>query len=248
MTVRVSALWRHPIKAHGREALTRATLAEGATFPWDRRWAVAHDAADVPDTGWAPCRNFTRGASSPQLMAISAVVDEGRGTVTLRHPDRPDLTFDPGQDEEGFLAWVRPLISENRPAASRIVSPEDAGMTDTDFASISILNAASGRDLGQRMGTDLDLARWRGNIILDGIDPWAERAWIGQTLRIGDARLQVREPIVRCLATTANPETGERDADTLGALKAAFGHQQFGIYATVTQGGDIAVGDAVEVL
>ena len=45
MSPRVTALWRHPIKSHGREALTRARLTAGATMPWDRTWAVAHDAA-----------------------------------------------------------------------------------------------------------------------------------------------------------------------------------------------------------
>ncbi len=246
MTGRVGAIWRHPIKAHGRESLRTVTLSEGATLPWDRRWAVAHEEADVAPTGWSPCRNFTRGASAPQLMAISATSDEAAGTVTLCHPGLPDLTFDPEGDAQAFLDWVRPLMPENRAQPARIVRAEGRGITDSDFASISVLNAASNRDLASRMGQDLDLARWRGNIVLEGFAPWAEHEWIGRTLRIGGARLEVREPIIRCLATTANPATGERDADTLGALKAQFGHQQFGIYAVVTQGGEVAVGDPVE--
>lgn len=47
MTARVGAIWRHPIKAHGREALGRVILTEGETIPWDRRWAVAHEQARV---------------------------------------------------------------------------------------------------------------------------------------------------------------------------------------------------------
>jgi uncharacterized protein YcbX len=60
--------------------------------------------------------------------------------------------------------------------------------------------------------------------------------------------LQVREPIRRCKATTANPATGQRDLDTLGALNANWNHQDFGIYAEVTRTGAIAVGAPVEVL
>ena len=41
----VSALWRHPIKAHGRESVGHVSLVEGQTFPWDRRYAVAHERA-----------------------------------------------------------------------------------------------------------------------------------------------------------------------------------------------------------
>ena len=42
----------------------------------------------------------------------------------------------------------------------------------------------------------------------------------------------------------ANPDTGRRDADTLGALS-DLGHQEFGLYAEVIKGGTIRVGDAV---
>ncbi|HEY9037493.1 MAG TPA: MOSC N-terminal beta barrel domain-containing protein [Roseovarius sp.] len=248
MTARVGAIWRHPIKAHGREPLERIALTEGDTIPWDRSWAVAHEESGACDTGWAPCQNFTRAAKAPQLMAINAALDEATGTVTLRHPGRPALTFRPGRDTQAFLDWVRPLMPENRAAPARIVQATERGITDTDFASISIVNSASNHDLSEKMGQDLDVLRWRGNIVLDGLSPWVERNWIGKTLQIGDAKLEVREHIVRCRATTANPATGERDADTLGALETHRGDQEFGVYAVVTQGGNIAVGDKTEVL
>ena len=86
----VRALWRHPIKGHGREALDQVTLSEGQTMPWDRRWAVAHELAQADNTDWAPCANFSRGSKVPALMAINAISDEAAGTVTLSHPDLPD--------------------------------------------------------------------------------------------------------------------------------------------------------------
>ncbi len=217
-------------------------------MPWDRRWAVAHEDAKVEGGAWSACHNFSRGAKAPQLMAISATSDEAAGTVTLSHPDRADLAFDPDTDGAAFLEWVRPLMPEARAQSARIVRAGDRGMTDSPFASISIINLASGADLGARMGQDLDPLRWRANIHLNGPAPWAERDWIGKVIRIGTAELEVREHIVRCLATTANPETGVRDADTLGALEAAFGHKEFGVYGVVTRGGEIATGDTAELI
>jgi len=67
-------------------------------------------------------------------------------------------------------------------------------------------------------------------------------------LRIGTAELKIEEPIKRCMATTANPETGKRDADTLGALKQNWGHTNFGIVGIVTRTGRVAVDDTLEVL
>ena len=58
----------------------------------------------------------------------------------------------------------------------------------------------------------------------------------------------VREPIRRCLATTANPETGQRDADTLQALQSGWGHQDFGVYCEVVKSGEIQIGDMPEML
>ena len=60
--------------------------------------------------------------------------------------------------------------------------------------------------------------------------------------------LKVAQRITRCKATTVNPETGTADADTLGALRAGWGHEDFGLYATVETGGEIRRGDAVELL
>ncbi|WP_243611509.1 MOSC domain-containing protein [Shimia aestuarii] len=250
MTARVAALWRHPIKSHGRESLSHVHLEQGQTMPWDRRWAVAHEDAKIVDmAAWAPCQNFSRGAKAPRLMAINASVDETSGTVTLSHPHRPDLRFDPDTDQAAFLDWVRPLMPENRSASAKLLRPTQNGMTDTDFPSVSLLNLASNDALSSAMGgAPLSMLRWRGNIHLEGLAPWEEQGWLGKRLRIGTVEFEVREEIVRCLATTANPETGERDADTLGALNATFGHQNFGVYAVVTQSGDIALGDRLEVL
>lgn len=244
----VAALWRHPIKGHGREELDRVTLTEGQTMPYDRRWAVAHEMARADGSAWAPCAEFSRGAKVPALMAIDARTDEAAGTVTLTHPDRPALTFDPETQARAFLDWVRPLMPENRAQSTRIVRVEGRGMTDSDFPSISLINLASNDALGEQMEQDLSPLRWRANIHLTGLPSWSEFDLVGKTLRIGSAELEVREPIVRCLATTANPATGARDADTLGALKSVHGHQDFGLYGVVTKTGEIATGDSVEPL
>jgi hypothetical protein len=50
------------------------------------------------------------------------------------------------------------------------------------------------------------------------------------------------------MATAANPNTGLRDADTLGVLQENWGHQQFGVFGVVVTSGQIAIGDKFEVL
>ena len=59
--------------------------------------------------------------------------------------------------------------------------------------------------------------------------------------------MRVVSPITRCAATEVNPDTAERDLDTVAALRRHFGHNLMGIYAEVTEGGPIAVGDTLSV-
>ena len=98
------------------------------------------------------------------------------------------------------------------------------------------------------MGVTLSPLRWRGNIWLDDLDPWAEHSWCGRRFRIGTVVFEGVEPVVRCLATTANPETGEQDADTLGALNNGWNHQNFGLYARVIEDGKLSIQDTLELL
>ncbi|WP_299637381.1 MOSC domain-containing protein [uncultured Ruegeria sp.] len=245
MSGTVSGLWRHPIKSHGREALSQVTVIPGQTMPGDRVWAVAHEAAKTDGSDWAPCFNFSRCSKAPQLMAISAELLGDR--VTLRHPQRPELTFEPDTEQEVFLDWVKPLMPADRAASARIVRVPGRGMTDSDFPSISLCNMASHRAVEQKLDQTLSIDRWRGNIWFEGLPLWDEFDWLGRDVRIGEAVLRVRERITRCMATTANPETGERDADTLRALN-SWDHQDFGVYAEVIKGGEIRVNDEVQVL
>ncbi len=247
MTIRIAGLWRHPIKALGREEIESADVSTGQTLPGDRLWAIAHDHARAEPGEWAHCRNFLRTASSPALMAVTSRLQTD-GQVALFHPQRPDISLHPERDADRLIEWVRPLIAEGRPQPAAVLSaPRTRGFTDTSAATISLGNLASHRAVERAIGHDLALHRWRCNIWVEGLEPWAEWDWIGRTLPIGGAEFRVAKRLQRCMATTANPETGLRDADTLGAL-AQFGHQDFTVALHVTKPGRVARHSEVVIL
>lgn len=245
---RVALLVRHPIKSAGYEPVGEAVLAPGAAFPFDRVWAVAHAAARLtePPT-WAPKLQFLRGWGSAELMAVSCASDPDRGEVTLSHPRRPTESFRPDDpaDAARLIDWLRPLWPATRPEPARVVRVPGQALTDQDQPLVSINSTASLADLSARMGVPLSPHRFRGNIWVEGWAPWAELDFVGREVSIGATRLRVEEPIGRCRATGANPETGAQDADTMGALEAGYGHTDFGIFARVVSGGRIEVGDEV---
>ncbi len=247
MSGKVTQIWRHPIKSHGREALEIVTLVAGQAMPWDRFWAVQHDQSQHDGVGWAECMNFMIGTRTPGLAGLWARLEEETRQITLTHEKLGQMTFHPDDDLEAsqFLAWIAPLIPENRAQPRQVVSAGTRGMTDSDFPSVSIMNESSHRAVSQNLGRPLEVERWRGNIWFDGLAPWEEFDWIGKTIQVGDATLKVHERIERCLHTAANPKTGARDADTLGALQNGWDHQDFGVYAEVIDGGEVAVGAGI---
>lgn len=248
----VTSLWRYPIKSHGREQIDGVTLAAGKTIPFDRKWAVTHADSkfDVQNPAWVTCRNFMIGAATPNLAGIWAQLNDDGSIITLRHEENGEITFSPDDptDIARFIAWLGPICHSDKRLPVGIAQVPDRGMTDTDYPSVSIMNMSSHDAVADRLDTKISPERWRGNIWLSNLDAWAEWNWIGKDIAIGGAVLHVQERVGRCMHTAANPITGQRDADMLGALRTGWGHQDFGIYARVIQGGRVAIGDEAKVI
>lgn len=247
MGATLAHIFRHPIKAHGREALPAVTLTAGQCLPYDRHWAIAHEGARLMP-GWNACMNFNRGAKNTALQAIGASFDEGAGIITLTHPVLEPISVNPdtAEGQAELLAWLAPLADAGRAAPVRVVKA-GRGMTDTAFQSVSILNLSSLRALSQRAEVELGVDRWRANLWLEGLAPWEEFDLIDKEISIGDARLRVVERIGRCRATMVNCATGKIDVNTLDLLEEGYGHTDFGVYAEVIQSGAITLGAAVQV-
>lgn len=247
MTARLEIICRHPLKGHGRETLASVRLSAGAAMPWDRVWAVAHDAAQLePAGGWSRCLNFARGARTPELMALESALDEETGMLTLRHPVQGEITFRLG-DEAGMaraVDWLRPLNPPDRVGPARMITASQP-LTDSPWPSVSVLSLDTLATLEARMGMTLSPHRFRGNLWLRGWAPWAEFDLLGHEITVGPVRLRLRERITRCRATTVDPATGAVRGDTLAALQDGWGHRDFGVYAEVISGGPIALGDEV---
>jgi uncharacterized protein YcbX len=91
---------------------------------------------------------------------------------------------------------------------------------------------------------DWDRRRFRANVVLDGE---GEDDWVGSTIALGDARLDVGKRIDRCVMTT-RPQPGgiERDLDVLRSIhRTRDGCLAVG--ALVATPGRVQVGDVVAV-
>jgi uncharacterized protein YcbX len=120
-------------------------------------------------------------------------------------------------------------------------------------AGVSIVSTASVADLAHTGGVDgLDARRFRMLFEVDGVAPYTEDRWVGRDVRIGDALVHVRGNVGRCVVTTRDPDTAERDFDTLGVL-ASYRREietteplPLGVFGDVVRTGRVRVGDPVE--
>jgi uncharacterized protein YcbX len=93
-----------------------------------------------------------------------------------------------------------------------------------------------------------EVQRFRPNLVVDPVGGelgFAEDAWIGHTLAIGDeVRLHITGPCGRCVMTTLAQRELPKDTDILRTT--VQHHQgQVGVYAAVVRGGTIHRGDRV---
>ena len=232
MSATLASIVRHPIKSIGRETLTEVSLEAGKPMPWDRAFAIAHERSREADLArsWAPKANFLRGVTGPELMAVECAFDASNTQISLTHPRSGQFVGNLNQpdDQNALLAWLDPLWPEDAPRPTRLVHHEGAAQTDVPDPWLAINSHTAHRMVAEKLNrADLSIHRWRGNLWIEGLGPWEEFEWIGKSVRIGEVVLKVEQRITRCKATMANPETGRRDADTLGALETGWGTHGF---------------------
>ena len=249
MPITLACLHRYPVKGLSEQPLDRVDLTPGEGLPHDRRFAITHGASlfDPAKPEWQPKRQFLMLMANVRLAQLDTAFDPDTGVLKIRRDGKQvasgNLTTSIGREliNQFFAAFME----REMPGVPKIVEAPDVSFTDTPDKLVSIINLASVTDLERVTRRPVDPVRFRGNLLIDGADPWQEFDWVGRDITIGDARLHVIERIGRCAATTVNPKTGERDINIPKMLANGFGHTDCGVYARVIEGGTIAVGQTL---
>jgi uncharacterized protein YcbX len=118
-------------------------------------------------------------------------------------------------------------------------------------ASVTVSTTSSMRLLAQRLGREVDSARFRSTFLVDTADSRShvEDSWVGRVLRVGEATVRVRGVVPRCAVVDLDPVTGHNDAPVLaelGRYRQSRGEISFGVDAVVTAPGRVRIGDQVE--
>lgn len=248
---RLTAIYRYPVKGLTPEPLEGVTLAPGETVPFDRAYAIENGPgrfdADAPRH--LPKINFLMLMRDERLATLRSAFDERTHVLTISRDGRPVVRgqLDTPLGRQLIEQFIAAYMKAELRGPPKIVHARGHSFSDVADKCVHIVNMASVRELERVAGRAIDPLRFRANLYLDGLAPWAELAWIDSEIGIGAARLQAFARTQRCDATNVDPGTGARDMAIPAALLRTWGHQDFGIYARVVGGDVVEAGAPVSI-
>jgi uncharacterized protein len=265
----VTSLHTYPVKSCRGIPLERARI-DPTGFADDRHWMLVR-----------PNGRFVTQRELPRLALIGTSLD--MASLTLSAPGMAPLLVprDTGGETIAVTVWKfsgqgidcgpqaahwcsefleTPLrLVKFDPAMPRECSPEwtPGARAVTEFSDgfpMLVISRASLADLNSRLPKALPMARFRPNIVIDGVGAYDEDRI--HELRADGVALRIVKPCARCAITTTDQETGERDGDEpLATLKtyrfdAALRGVLFGqnVIAVHGIGAELQVGQSLEIV
>nr|WP_201468656.1 MOSC N-terminal beta barrel domain-containing protein [Microbacterium hydrocarbonoxydans] len=269
---RVVSLYRHPVKGLTPESVDSMTVQPDGRIAGDRVLAFRFADAAIPEVHdgldhWPKAKGLSL-QDFPALATLKTTYDDRSRTVRIDLDGSP--LVEAGLDDAG-RAELADAVADfvlatpegrrlRRPGRLPLVVVGD-GITsrfqDRARGYVSVHSRASVNALGDALGLGIDDRRFRSNIVIDDAGPWSELDWNG-TVTVGQVAFEAAGPIVRCLATHANPDTGVRDAKVLTTLTGALGQDEPTLGRLLLPGADsgaqdswaggiISVGDEVHI-
>ncbi|MDH3442427.1 MAG: MOSC domain-containing protein [Deltaproteobacteria bacterium] len=257
---RVAALYRYPVKGFNPEVCNVLSILDHGRVAGDRVLGFRFADTEAPDDAWSRKVGMLALINTPGLAKLKVRFEPGINRLTLYNNKetliRALLDDDGRQSVAKFVADYVLSLKENPLAGHpeklplRVVGD---GVTpryhDRETGEITLHSRESIAAVGDAAGDrELNELRFRSNIAIEGVDAWEEFDWVGHKLSIGAVEFDVVRPKPRCLATHANPETGERDLPMVATLVKLFGQTppSFAVAMLPSKGsGDVHLGDEV---
>lgn len=260
MTPTVSRLFVYPVKSLGGMEVQHQEIDElGPRL--DRRWMVLDGQGAFQTQRWR------------RRMALIAARLTPDGCVRLSAGGMPDVTVPPGGGApRQVMVWNDSCVAEAcgpevdqwlstyfgepcrmvffpdsslRPIRRR--ADEALGrVAFADAYPFLLLSDGSLADLNARLRAPLPVNRFRPNIVVRGVEAYAEDGW--DAFRIGTVPFVVTKQCVRCVLTTIDQETAEMGTEplrTLATYRRSPDGVVFGVNLAHGSPGVLTVGDAV---
>ena len=259
MSATISSINYCPVKSLSFQTIENCIIKKDIGIVSDRIFAFAKDLdkeqaklfEKSPDDRKGKWNKVLTLKNSPVLNKYNFIFKDEKLTLTLK--DKEILTIDINQLEqrEALSNKISELESSLKQPIT-LMKNHEFPFFDTSISnkvnfvnSVSLLNIQSINDFQKKIERNVESSIFRGNICIDGIEPWKEREWIGKIIKINNVSFKVEKNIPRCVAINLKPQTDDNSFNLLQSLKKTYNHFEMGIYLTALDNGEINIGNTI---
>lgn len=262
-TMHLQDIYTYPIKSLGGIRLEEATLEERG-LKYDRRWML------VDKKG-----KFLSQRKHPKMALLQTRISDSG--ILVKHKDDPEKTilipFEANSSQlrqvtiwedrvearlvdTGISRWFSEFLNIAcdlvfmPPSTKRKLKPKYAvnggSVSFADGMPYLLIGQSSLDDLNSRLENPVPMNRFRPNFVFSGGIPFQEDEW--DIVSIGDARFKITKPCTRCVVTTVDQQTGEKNREplaTLATYRNVNGKVMFGQNMLLLEGDRVQTGDRI---
>ena len=256
MSAKITSINYCPVKSVSFQSVKNCKIKKNIGIIGDRIFAFAKDLDTEqaklfeknPEERKGKWNKVLTLKNSPALNKYNFIFEDEKLTLTLKDKEILSININQSSEREALSNQISELESSLKQPIT-LMKNEDFPFFDTsiskkvDFVnSVSLLNIQSINDFEKKVNKKIETSIFRGNICVDGIDPWKEREWIGKTIKINNVSFKVEKNIPRCVAINLKPQSDENSFNLLKLLKKNYNHFDMGIYLTALDDGEIDIG------
>jgi uncharacterized protein YcbX len=231
----VEAIFRYPVKSMAGERLDAANVGWHG-IDGDRRLALRRTQVQ---NGFP----WLSASKVPELLLFTPLRHqdgiEGELPTHVRTPEGKELPV-----------FGKELAAEIERRHGSPVEMTHLRNGTFDAADISVITIDTVREIGSLSGTDLDVRRFRPNIVVrpSRSNPFGEDKWLGGILSFGEPgegpRISITMHDIRCSIVNFDPDSA-RSAPEVQKSIVRVNNNKAGVYGTVIRTGRLAIGQSV---
>lgn len=261
----LSEIFVYPIKSLGGISVNSA-IAEQRGLKYDRRYLLVDE-----NNMFMTQRDFSQMALlklsfSENGFEVLNTKDSSHAIIPLTSHSNDRLTVTIWDDECNAVRvdsdlddWFSHAINKK---CSLVYMPDDEKriveknyINDEHIVSFAdaypflIIGQSSLDDLNARLEKPVPMNRFRTNFVFTGGNPFEEDNW--KDFKIGEVNFKAVKPCARCVITTTNQDTAERNAEplkTLSQYRKINNKVMFGMNVICKNNGAVSVGDKITLL
>ncbi len=261
MSVTISSINYCPVKSVSFQTIENCEIKKDVGIVGDRIFAFAKDLDQEqaklfeksPDGRKGNWNNVLTLKNSPVLNKYNFIYQDEKLTFTLKDKEILTININQSEEREALSNKISELeISLKQPIT--LMKNNEFPFFDTSISnkvnfvnSVSLINIQSINDFQKKIERNVESSIFRGNICIDGIEPWKEREWVGKIIKINNVSFKVEKNIPRCVAINLKPRTDDNSFNLLQSLKKTYNHFEMGIYLTSLDDGEINIGDTINI-